>query len=192
MVRLVCIAVLLCSCCIGMAGCASSEVPITAATPQEPDTRLIGLWRGDVFNDADNKVELFKISRLADGRLVLEDGARQGPPEAEETLVLITAEIAGSHYASIGALDPEEPRTNYFLVRYDMPSRDSLQLHTTSIERLEAAVRSGWIDGQRQPDRHFDTFKLKADAGRLREFIGKHGREVFADSGPLLERVRAD
>jgi hypothetical protein len=191
MVRLSCVAVFLMA-ILGLAGCASSEVPITSATPQKPDARLIGMWRADAFNDAEGEVELFKVSRLSDGRLVLEDGARKGPPEAEEMLAVITAEISGSHFASIGALDAKEPRTHYFLVRYEVVSKDRLQLYIATMERLEQAVRNGWIDGKRQPDRHLETFPLKADAKGLREFIVRHGREVFSEPGIVLERVPAE
>lgn len=177
---------------IGLAGCASSEVPITSATPQKPDAQLIGMWRADAFDDADGEVELFKISRLADGRLVLEDGARKGPPEAEEMLAVITAEIGGSRYASIGALDAKEPRTHYFLVRYEVVSKDRLQLYIATFEKLEQAARDGWIEGKRQPDRHMETFSLKADTRGLREFIFRHGREVFAEPGIVLERAPAE
>lgn len=175
-----------------LAGCASSEVPITAAAPQEPDARLIGTWRADAFNDAEDEIELFKISRLPDGKLALEDGARKGPPEAEEMLDVITAEISGLHYASIGALDATDQWSHYLLVRYEVLSKDRIQLYIATMERLEDSVRSGWIKGKRMPDRHFETFSLMADAGRLRQFIVKHGREVFAETGPVLERVPPD
>lgn len=177
---------------IMLAGCASSEVPITAATPQEPDPRLVGLWRGDAFDDADGEVELFQIIKISDGSLTLREGPADDPAEREEILAVTTAEIAGAHYASIGAFDPADPRTNYLLVRYELVTEDRLQVYFASIEHLEAASRKGWIDGARQADRHFETYQLKAGARRLRKFIAAHGREVFADAGPLLERVRSD
>ena len=175
---------------VALAGCASSPIPITASTPQPPDDRLVGLWQGDVAADADDEIERFRITRLTGDKLALEDGGPQAARGPDHTLEVVTAEISGSHYASIGSLDAGS--THYLLLRYELVSEDRLQIYLAGGERFDDAVRRGWVSGRKQPDRHFETFALEADERQLRQFIADHGREVFADAGPLLERVRAD
>lgn len=181
--------------CMSLAGCGSVEVPLTAPGRQAPDEGLLGTWRMLLTDDMGEPAEeddiLLSISRVPGGNLALQDGTPGSPASADDTAELITAEIRGAHYASVGVRGDGGPAI-YTVVRYEYVNADRVQLYLASVDRLEDAVRRGWIKGERRPDRHFETMALDANATQLRSFITAHGRKVYVEGGPVLERVSAD
>jgi hypothetical protein len=175
--------------CLQLAACTASEVPITPTRPQAADIRLLGNWRVVSVDEHGEDEDRLTVQRLPNGHLLVQDIPEQGSDPAER-MEVITARIGGEHYASIIATDGEQDPRSFVLLRYEHESRNRIQVYLALPDNLAEAARRNWIRGRKESNRHLDTFFIQANSAQLREFIAAHGRSVFSEKGPLLERLK--
>jgi hypothetical protein len=165
---------------LALAGCIQSPVPLESGGAKVSDPELIGLWKFNIGGDP----AVATIRQDANGDFLADVVAywEPGPKIATRHFQLILARLGENRYMSIR---DTELSPKYFLVRYQIDSKDRFRMYGAYSEELIAALEQKRLPGQLEPDRHMSTVELTASSGQLLAYFREHGASAFHQEGQL-------
>lgn len=178
-----------------LGACTRSPVPIQGDAGFHFDPAVVGLWKFELEDGEDCHV---RIARDKGGRLMLRLSEPRDPPDPDEVMDfdLMLTRIGSQQYASLLFRNPNPPGPGedplprfYDLWRYEVVSRDQVDVYYADPDRLMEAIDRKEIGGHKVEDRHLSSIELETDEPRLREFVKSHGKDLFAGRPIQLQRL---
>ena len=198
---------------IFLAGCISSQVPLSDAKSSVPDLRLIGTWE---FTAGTGK-SVVEISRPKDSPNVLNAVGKYESLRQEKKANLFCPKLGDDFFVSIEV--EVKDRKLYTTAKYEVSGDDTIKLSGLDNKFFEAAIKANQLKGKPivystdssesesgpnglmmcnpgagtmpRSTYSFVTFNVEDTAENLRSFIEKHGAICFDQSPPmLLKRIK--
>jgi hypothetical protein len=198
---------------ICLAGCVSSQAPLSDANSSVPDLRLIGTWE---FTGGTGK-RVVEISRQKDSPNVLNAVGKNETLRQEKKANVFCTKLGDNSFVSIEV--EEKNRKGYAIAKYEVSGDDTIKLSGLDSKFFEAAIKANQLNGKPiyidldsgesesgpnglmmcnpnagtmpRTTYSIEAFNLDDTAENLRTFIEKHGAKCFDQSPPtLLKRIK--
>lgn len=163
-------------------GCITqSDVPIRAATGEEFDARLAGVWVENI--DEENVYLHIGISKGVP-KFIVVDHHGDGEVSIEE-LPIVTACLTNGCFVSYSIGSQNHPR--FIFSKYAL-SADSLTIQNVNEKFLRSAIKSGLINGEYHGEDQ--GARIQATEAELRDFIEKYSVPLFSGETYKFSRLR--
>lgn len=168
-----------------ISSCATqSDVPIRADASNEFDHRLAGVWLRD-----DNKDYVsLHVGKVNGSPKVFMIEHKENREISIEEFSFVTACLPNGCFLSIPIELKNDP--GYVLLKYDLPVSGILILQHADEKFLKTAIESGLIRGEYHDKALIPNVDLHATESELRDFIAKHGDQLFTGEKIYFSRQR--
>lgn len=172
--------------CLGLAlaGCTlDSSAPLSPPAPLPANSPLIGTW---IVKD-ENSTTYYHVGNEGTLAKLVEVVIRNDHSIQTEMIDVSATDLDGKHYLNVKL--PGDKGPTYLLYRYQIDSQNTLTLYTANFKFLADAIKAGTIKGTVHGESVVPNVSLDAPTTELRDFVAKHGDQVFTEELGKLQKA---